>query len=191
MRNPTEMMREILTNKKAQEIIDYVSPIYGESYVALWLFQANGTVLDEICDFYINLRYEPMPATTTILLPYWEEHYAIPRDDSLTIEQRRQRLVAHISSRGPCNPTVLENVVSAALGGVKVEIYENISKNTFLVNVREPVKDLKPAEIVLDERKPAHLIYIIRVTIQTVTDAPMKTAVAVTHREKFYVEVSQ
>ena len=45
MRYQTELMRSILTNETAQKIIDYISPIYGDSYVGLWLFQAIGTAL--------------------------------------------------------------------------------------------------------------------------------------------------
>ena len=44
MNHQTELMRSILKNQKAQEIIDYVSPIYGNSYVGLWIYEAIGTV---------------------------------------------------------------------------------------------------------------------------------------------------
>lgn len=191
MRNPTEMMRAILTDETAQKIIDYVSPVYGESYVGLWIYQAIGTVLGRVYAMADQLRYEVNPTTSELLLPYWEQHYGIPKDSSLSVELRRKRLADRIQSRGPINPVVLANAVSIALGGAEVDITENIAKNTFLVNIREVVPDLTPAVAVLERRKPAHLIYQIRVATQNVTDAELKTAIALTHTEKYKVEVYQ
>ena len=96
MRYQTELMKEILTNEKAQEMIDYVSRIYGESYVGLWMFQAIGTAMGKICDFSEQLRYETSPVTTTKLIEFWEDEYGIPADSSLTMEQRRLRIISKI-----------------------------------------------------------------------------------------------
>ncbi len=189
MRHETEMTRAILTNEKAREMIDYVSPIYGNSYVGLWIFQAIGTIMGKICSIAEDLRYETNPATANLLLDYWENHYGIPKDSSLTVEQRRLRLIVKTLTRGPCNPVRLESAVSAALGGVPVEITENVAKNTFLVNIRAIVYDLTPAIAVLERMKPAHLIYQIRVATQMVSDADLKVAIAMTHAEMYRVEV--
>lgn len=124
MNYQTELMQKILTNKKAQELIDYVSQIYGSSYVGLWLFQAIGSVLGPVSDLSSQLRYETSPATTTLLLDYWEREYGIAGDPSTTIEQRRNRVIAAMTSKGACNPARLADSVSAALGGVPVEILE-------------------------------------------------------------------
>lgn len=189
MNHPTELMRAILTSPKAQEIIDYVSPIYGNSYVGLWLFQAIGTVLGEICDIADKLRYETNPATADLLLDQWEDHYGIPRNTGLTKEQRRARIITITQSRGPCNPYKLAAAISSALGGVEVDIEENIAKNTFLVNIREVVDDFSPAVAVLERMKPAHLIYQIRVATQMVSEADIKLAIAMTQAEQYRVEV--
>lgn len=191
MRNQTELMRAILTNETSQRIIDYVSQIYGNSYVGLWIYQAIGTVLGEICEMSEQLKYETNPATADILLDYWEDYYKIPRDSGLTKEQRQIRITAKTQSRGPSNPAKLENAVSASLGGVKVEITENVAKNTFLVNIRESVDSIKPAVAVLERMAPAHLIYQIQVATQTVATAEIKTAIAITRAEKYRVEVLQ
>lgn len=191
MRNPTELMQTILQNEIAQKIIDYVSPIYGDSYVGLWIYESIGGVLKEVVDIAEALKSEGNPATSVLLLDYWEDYYQIPRDPTLTTEQRQQRIIAKIRQRGPLNPTVLAQMVSAALGGVPVEITENIAKNTFLVNIREVVDSINPAVAVLEQRKPAHLIYKIQVVAETVSEADIKTAIAITHAERFKVEVEQ
>lgn len=191
MRSRTELMQHILTNEMSQRIIDFVSPIYGNSYVGLWIFQAIGVVLGDIYTIAEQLRYETNPATAELLLDYWEDHYGIPRDSSLTAEQRRLRIISKTQSRGPCNPKRLEAAVSASLGGVPVEVTENVAKNTFLVNIREYVPDFTAAVAVLERMKPAHLVYQIRVAMRMVTDAEIKVAIAMTHAEQYRVEVHQ
>ena len=192
MRNPTEMMRAILTDKTAQEIIDYVSPIYGNSYVGLWIFQANGTLLGRVQEICSALMYETTPVTSTLLLDYWERQYGLGKDTSLTVEQRRSRIVQQILTRGPCNPAVLASAVSSALGGVQVDIEENVGKNTFAVYIGSAVEDLTPAIEVLEKRKPAHLIYRIEVrNAETVTStAEVNLGIAMTISETIEVEVT-
>lgn len=189
MRYQTELMRKILTSEQAQKIIDYVSPIYGDSYVGLWIYQAIGVALDEVYKIAADLRYEANPATTERLIGYWEDSYGIPRNSNLTLEQRRERLITW-RDRGPCNPHRLAAAVSSALNGVEVDIQENIAKNTFLVNIRDVVYDWTPAVQVLERKKPAHLIYEIMVALE-IKGEPVDTKVAVglTHSEQFFVQV--
>ena len=189
MRYQTELMRHILTDETAQKIIDYVSPIYGESYVGLWLFQAIGVALGEVCRIAEQLKYETNPATADLLLEYWEREYAVASDSSLTKEQRRAKLIAKTQSRGPANPARLSDAVSAALGGVEVDITENVDLNTFLVNIRESVPSIAPAVAVLERMKQAHQIYQIRMASESITEAEIKIAIAMTHSEHYEVEV--
>lgn len=189
MRNQTELMRSILTSKTAQKIIDYVSPIYGNSYVGLWLFQAIGTALDDVCDVAEQLRYETNASTAELLLDLWERRYGLPTDSSLTVEQRRARILEKQQPNGACNPARLAAAVSAALGGVKVEITENVARNTFNVAVFGNVDNISPAVAVIERMKPAHLIYNISVSVQTSTVAELKTAVAITHAERYTLRV--
>lgn len=191
MRYQTELMRSILTDKTAQKIIDYVSPIYGESYVGLWLFQAIGIALGELCDLAEQLRYETTPATADLLLDYWERSYGIPAGTGMTAAQRQNRLLVKTQSHGPANPARLSAAVSAALGGAEVEIVENVEPNTFLVNIREPVESIVPAVAAIELMKPAHLVYKVRVVAEHVADADLKIAIALTHSENYRVEVLQ
>lgn len=189
MRNQTELMRAILTDETAQDIIDFISPLYGNSYVGLWCIQAIGVVLGRVSEISDQLMQETNPVTSSLLLDYWEEHYGIPRNPDLTDEQRRSRLAAKTQAHGSCNPVVLENAISAALHGAEVNIEENVSKNKFLVNIRDYVEDISPAVAVLERMKPAHLIYQIRVAMQTVSEGDIKIAIAMTHGEMFTADV--
>lgn len=189
MRYETELMRAILKNEMAQRLVDYVSPVYGNSYVALWIFQAIGTVLGESYNLGDQIKYETNPLTSTIMQDYWEEHYGIARDTSLTVAQRQNRIVSKIRTRGACNPAKLAAAVSTALGGVKVDIHENTARNTFRVNIREYVPDITTAVAVLERMKPAHLIYQMQVALQTVSPAELRVAIATTRAESYKLEV--
>ena len=190
MRKQTELMRAILTDKTAQRIIDFVAPVYGNSYVGLWIFQAIGIVFGEIYDICDQLRNETNASTADLLLDYWERRYGLPTDTTLTKEQRRALIVSRTQSRGPMNPAKLSAAVSAALGGVEVDITENVDVNTFRVNIREYVESIEPAVAVLERMKPAHLIYQIEVATRTITNAEIKVAiVAATQTKRYRVEV--
>lgn len=191
MRQPTDLMRSVLTDEMAQRIIDWVPPVYGDSYVGLWIFQAIGTLLGEVRDICEALMYETSPATATLLLDQWEDQYGLMRDSSLTTEQRRARIVQKRLARGPCNPATLAVAVSNALGGIKVEIQENVAKNTFAVVLADVVEDISPAVPVLERMKPAHLIYEFRVAAQTATATKVGVGIAVTQSEIMEVEVTR
>ena len=57
----TDLMEKILKSEAAQRIIDYVSDVYGESYVGLWLFQVIGIVIDEVDAIIMDLFDEIFP----------------------------------------------------------------------------------------------------------------------------------
>ena len=189
MNYQTQLMRDILTNEKAQEIIDYVSQVYGSSYVGLWLFQAIGTVLGQVCDISSELRYETSPATATTLLSYWERAYNLPSDPTLTVEQRRARIITAMRSRGACTPERLAAAVSSALGGVTVEVYERTGINQFTVSIRTAVKSLQPAIDVIEKMKPAHLTYLIRGVTEENATADITVATAMTRGIIYHMNV--
>lgn len=159
----TELMEEILKSPKAQEIVQMVSPIYGEAYTALWLFQVIGVVLDDVVEWAENLAKQTVPQTATWSLPYWEEEYCIIPDPSWSMEQRRQNIINRRSSRAPMNPAKMEKIVSAASGmDARVEELTG-GKNVFTVYISGK-QDLVNEDFVKQEinrAKQANLIYNI------------------------------
>lgn len=185
MNYQTELMQKILTNPKAQEIIDYVSQIYGNSYVGLWLFQVIGSVLEPVEQLSEQLQEETNPTTTELLITYWEQEYGIQGDPTMTIEQRRNTIIAAMRSKGACNPARLSNAISAALGGATVEILENTGTNQFTVNIRTVVRSYAPAIAVIEAMKPAHLTYLIRGVTQESAESNIDIALAMTRAELY------
>lgn len=157
MRHETELMQQILQSPSAQRMVDYISPIYGEDYLALWLFEIMGRALDGVEEIGDSLWDQTVPQTATWTLPYWEEEYGATPDPSWTVEQRQANVLARIQYTAPVNPAKLAALVSAA-AGVPSEIVENVSKNTFHVILHDASVTLGRARRVLDETKPAHLI---------------------------------
>lgn len=190
MNYQTELMQKILTNSKAQEIIDYVSQIYGDSYVGLWFFQAIGSVLEPVCDLAEQLMHETSPSTTTLLITYYENEYGIQGDPTMTIEQRRNVVIAAMRSKGACTPARLADAVSAALGGAPVEVLENTGKNQFTVNVRAVVPSYAPAIAVIERMKPAHLIYTIQGVSQNEASTDIEIGTATTLAELYKIRSS-
>ena len=159
----TELMDTILTSPQGQKIINYLSPIYGEAYVCLWIFQAIGLILDEGETFPEEFIDQVTPKTATWSLEFWEKEYDIVPDPGWTIEQRRINLKQKIVSRRPINPRRIEDLVSDFYGFETI-VEENSAKNTFTIHIRGQVDDLEAIRASIDEIKPAHLIYIVRVS---------------------------
>ena len=108
---------------------------------------------------------------------------------SLTTEQRRLRIIAKMQNTGACTPQRLATAVSAALGGAQVEVTERTGVNQFTVNIRTVVDSIVPAVAVIERMKPAHLIYVLQVATQTVSQTEIDMAIALIQAEINRVEV--
>lgn len=120
----TELMNQILTSQAARDILDELSPIYGEARVALWLFQVIGAELDDTRQWTQETMDQVVPQTATWSLDYWEDEYAIPRDPTLSTQKRRERILSYLRYRAPMNPYNLARVASSAADGVECRIEE-------------------------------------------------------------------
>ena len=158
----TELMEEILQSPMAQKIIQEVSPIYGESYTVLWLYEVIGRVLDTMDEWTGSLELQVVPQTATWSLPYWEEQYNITSESSWSHDRRRQNIVNKCRSRAPINPRNMEHIASVA-AGVDARVEELTGKNHFTVYISASKtivnEDYVKQEI--NKAKPAHLIYDI------------------------------
>lgn len=189
--NKTEMAEEILTSDEAKTIYNMVSPIYGESYVALWIFQAIGKELDVAKEIAMGLFSELHPETATWTLPLWEERYGITPGADWTLERRREAVISKRKFNAPITPKKMSEMASA-LVGVPVDVIENTGKNRFTVYVRQntTVEKFASAKEAIDEAKPAHLIYDIVIAEEHVVPVSNYVAVGTAIKENYYVEVS-
>ena len=158
----TELMEQILKSPKAQEIIQQVSPIYGEAYTVLCLYQVIGAVLDEMEEWTDSLEKQAVPQTATWSLPFWEEQYKIITNPTWDNERRRQNIVNKCKNRAPINKHKMESIITVA-AGANSRIEELTGKNHFTVYIsgKEDLVDENYVRHEIDEAKPAHLIYDI------------------------------
>jgi len=161
-------MLQILKSPNAQRIIDFIAPIYGESYVGLWLLEVIGLALDEVTSYAESLPAQTLPQTATWTLPYWEDEYNVTPDESWTIAQRQANVLAKVKYVPPVNPTKLAEF-AAAVTGAPCKVIENVSQNTFSVEFQGYVPTLERLKGVIEEAKPAHLIWQVRAESPKVT----------------------
>lgn len=171
MRYRTKLTDQIITSEQAKEILNIISPIYGDDYVSLWLFQIIGSQLDKPVKWVDEYTQQLVPQTATWSLPYWESEYGLVPDPSWTIEQRRLNIISKMWSNGPMNPSRL-TVILKGITNAEISITENTGKNRFTVYINTtPYKaDNITVNKTLDKLKPAHLIYHTVYSTKTCND---------------------
>ncbi len=187
----TELINNILTSEEGKKIVrHHVSPIYGNSYIGLWLFQIIGTELDHMNNWCKDIMLQTSPYTATWSMYLWEMEYGIDRDDSLSIEQRRNTLLNKMRYKAPINPQKMADLITSTLG-VPVDIIENTGKNKFSVYVRKNVDASAVNEVisVLNSAKPAHLIYDINVAENRDVNVCFYGGVSAEVQKKYRLEV--
>lgn len=146
------------TSPTAKRMIKTVSPVYDRAYVGKWIFQVMGLEMDEAWKFLEELRLQAFPETATWGIVYWEQRYHIPPDDSLTIEERRQRVIVKRGKRSPMNPARVELIIGDMIG-MDVKIIENVAPYTFRVAIEDVGGagiDTSAVYAVIRQIKPSH-----------------------------------
>jgi hypothetical protein len=156
----TEKMAAILKSPEAEAIVQRLSPVYGEAYTALWIFEVLGREWDDLQKYSEEMLNQVVPQTATWLIPYWEDTYGVTRNENLAIEQRRQNVLNVIRTRGPANPYKLVHMVSS-ITGCPCELKERTGKNKFTIIIYADAdpSNLNMAYSAIEALKPAHLIF--------------------------------
>lgn len=108
------------TTETGKRMLASVSPIYSKAYTAKWLFEVMGMEMEEARTYIAELRLQAHPKTATWGLFYWEMRYHIPIDNSLPIEDRRQKVMSKRWKYAPMNPARLEEYINRASGRTAV-----------------------------------------------------------------------
>lgn len=103
----SDLKDSILTSITARRMVDHVSPIYANSYVGLWIFEAISREYEDAWQLINTLPGQLFPETATWAIGLWEQRYGIERDESLPIEERRRRVILKRSVPRPMNPQAL------------------------------------------------------------------------------------
>ena len=161
--------------ESGQQMIDYVSPIYGKSRIGLWLFQVIGLEIDDVKTICKDIFDQIFVDRATWGLPIWEKEYGITPLPDQTIEQRRTQIL-QMRIKRPLNPKRFEKIIEA-LSGVETKLIENTAKNTFQVNLYGEVNNYDEVVRRIDELKPAHLLCDIRVSYVIESETALNYAI--------------
>ena len=154
------------TSPAAKRMMKTVSPVYDKSYVGKWIFQVMGMEVDEAWVFFEELRLQAFPETATWGIIYWEQRYHIVPDESLTIEERRRRVIIKRGKRSPMNPARIEQFTMDVTGRQAV-VTEHNEEYVFLISILPGESEVDYSELIRTIRsmKPSHLSF--RVLFQT------------------------
>lgn len=106
-----------------------------------------------VSQFYIS--------SATYSLNDWEREFGLEKNTTLTIAQRRARILGKLNTRTPASIKMLENLVSKTLGVENVSITEVPQEYRFIINVKSEhvLECMDIAKDAVRNARPAHLNY--------------------------------
>ncbi|MDO5397201.1 MAG: DUF2313 domain-containing protein [bacterium] len=164
----TELMQKILTSEQGRKAVNRVTHKYGDAEIMLHLFQCIGLEFDKHIGLTESVVSEVVPDTATWSISIWEGMVGLNPDDSLTLEERRQRIKDKRTIRSPQNPSILEAILSNHVHA-NVRITENLGKNRFGVYIDgiSSVRYIEEAKKKLSEIKQAHMTYNLQCALKS------------------------
>lgn len=148
----------MINSAKGRRLFGYISPIYDHAVIMQAVMEAIGSEWDDV-DWLIEEVFSQLfPQTATWGIVYWERLVGIPRNDSLSIEQRRARVLTRMQTRWPMTKERMEQLVRTFSKDKQAFIRQFFNEYRFevLFNLAQSI-DLKTVNEVVSETKPAHL----------------------------------
>jgi len=173
------LREDILQSEAGQRMIETVTPIYDNSYVGLWMFEAMGREWDSFIAIIESLKTELDPETTTWMLPLWERRYGITPPGGATTEQRRAAVIQMRALPSPMTPYRLEKYLETVTGRT-VEVIENVDDYTFGIIITGGDDDapmsLESLRSHIRRHKPSHMAYDLTMQAETGISIKVETA---------------
>lgn len=148
----------MIMSPKGRKFLGYISPIYEQSIIMQAVMEAIGAEWDEAEKLADEVLAQLFPQTATWGIMYWEWLLGIPPNDSLSIEQRRARVLTRMQTRWPMTKERMEQLVRTFSQDKQAFIREFFDQYRFEVvfSLTRSV-DLGTVYEVIEEAKPAHL----------------------------------
>lgn len=157
----------MIKSPKGRKFLGYISPIYEQSVIMQAIMEAIGTEWDEAEKLADEVLAQLFPQTATWGIMYWEWLLGIPPNDSLSIEQRRARVLTRMQTRWPMTRERMEQLVRTFSQDKQAFIREFFDQYRFEVvfSLTQPV-NLGAVYEIIEEAKPAHLGYSLGVRLR-------------------------
>lgn len=138
-----------------------VPPFVAQMREIAELFLAEQPELDRMEKELTELLKQFYIKTATYSLDQWENEFGIERNSSLTLMQRRARVLAKLNSNPPATVKMLENLVFQILSANAVTIVEHPSEYHFDIYVNSDylIETFEIADEAVRLARPAHLSY--------------------------------
>lgn len=153
---------EIIKSVSAGRMLDRVSPIYNDSYVGLWIFEAIGREYDGLWDIIHELPDQLFPESVTWAIELWERRYGITPPATATLEERRRKLLAARSTPSPFTPAALQRYIQQLVRR-QSEVLDHIGPYTFGVFITASdnmdTSDTEAINAYIKRHKPSHMSF--------------------------------
>lgn len=151
------MREQIIKSHAAARMLRMVSPIYDESYVMCWIFEAIGREIDLFNAYTSELKNQTASNNTTWTIENWEKEFGIMPVPSASLEERQSYIIFKQSSRQPMNPARIERIVKR-ITGLDARVVEQTGTYVFDVYISAYDDDLvRRVRAEINRIKPAHL----------------------------------
>lgn len=103
-------------SEAAKRMLSYVTPgWYDYSYVGKWLYEVMGREIDN-AEYYVeDLLNQLFPETATWGMKYHEQKYGLETLVSLSLEERRKRVLEKRDTKAPLSPWRMEQMVGSII----------------------------------------------------------------------------
>lgn len=138
-----------------------VPPFAAQMREIAELFTAEQPELDKMEADIAELLRQFYIKSATYSLDEWEDEFGIERNTSLTVMQRRARILAKLNSNPPATVRMLENLVFQILSANAVTIVEHPAEYSFDIYVNSDylIDTFEIADEAVRLARPAHLSY--------------------------------
>ena len=147
-------------------LLDYLPSFYHNSNIVKSFIDSNSIEANILKDYVEDLNNNLYVKTATWGLDLFEEELGLATDESISYEERRERILAKKRGNGTTTKAMIKNTAEAFSGG-EVEVIENFNDYSFVVKfvgVKGIPKNLTLFKNMIEEIKPAHLNYELAFT---------------------------
>ena len=174
---------DIIHSPEAKTFLRSVTEgFYNRSYLGLWIYEVIGREWDEMAQWSADLKQEIFVQTCTWSIAIWEWVYGFEPDESMTLEERRQRILNRVRMVRPINPEVLRRGI-AAVSGADVEVTDFTSPYTFSVTLNITNRPIPSDRVFqyISKVKPAHLAVSTKIIFPTIPNTVRLGGCAASH----------
>ena len=152
---------EIITSEAAKRMIDRTTPIYDNSIIGLYLFEAMGQEYDTVNQIVAELPDQMHPDTATWLLPLWERRFGLPTDETLSLDERRRKIRLRRKHTGSFNLYKIKQLAEN-MTGLSARVVKIVSSYTFAVYLSATSSNDDALRKTIQQLKPSHYSFEIR-----------------------------